>query len=687
MVKRICTQLHRWIGVPVGILFIVALVSGIVVGGADWLRVSDRKGQTYRQTSIAEDARALERMTADLPALFQAVMPTPRTPFYQARVRGGETRTYRIGDLGVVDRDVTPAGGGFYRLALGLHRTFLLGRQGGAFGISGAEYVAWVGLIASALGLVGVWLWWSYRRTFRWIEMVPAKWTRRRMFRSHMTGGLVALVPIVLLCVTGAAITYRGAARAVLGASQTSDVGIRAFPHYVARDWEAWLTTAREAIEGDLAVVSFPRGRGAAGAEGVPGAAEYGVVNPAGAVQFRFVTDSDWLGVAGSRVYVDPRQSALIGAARFGDLPLGQRLYSVIVAAHAGRGTAPGYLAALVIASVLATVMTFAGIVSYAFKHVRVPLGVGAEWRRGLLAGLFGRQSESQAAIVGPGRRKAPAGRSEMRNVVTAVVVSVVLGGYGGYVVGVALTERAATADGGNAVGPSQARRGAGGPGGPGGMNRGGMGGPGGMNRGGRGGGGRGGHSHGGPNAGGGGPNAGRGGLGRGGGPAAFAGRGGPGPRGGRRGGGAPAPVNRFAPADLERSLAHMSVALTLDAAQQQAIREVMQAFGDRQRDRQGRLDALRDTAAGFDFSGGDAAARREELMAGGAAITSESLRDSVQMRESILAVLEPAQIGTLTELEAGESPGGGRPRGRAAVGSGEPARERRGNAGRESAP
>ena len=74
---------------------------------------------------------------------------------------------------------------------------------------------------------------------------------------------------------------------------------------------------------------------------------DYGVIEPAAAVQFRFVTDSDWLGMAGSRVYIDPRQSALVGAARFGDLPLGQRLYSLIVPLHAGRGVTPTYLAVL----------------------------------------------------------------------------------------------------------------------------------------------------------------------------------------------------------------------------------------------------------------------------------------------------------------------------------------------------
>ena len=335
MLKRIVTLLHRWVGLPLGVLFLTTLVTGLIVGGADLLRALDGKGQTYRETSIEEDARALERMVQDVPRIFQAVLPTPHTPYYQARARGETTRIYRIGDLEPIDH--RESFGGLYRLALGLHRTFLLGRQGGALGVSGADAVAWVGLIATVLSLLGIWLWWSYRRAFRWSRLVPFRWTRNEMFRSHMTAGVVTVVAVVLLCVTGAAITYRGVTRAALDASLIGDAGFREFPYYVASDWETWLKLAEQEMDGDLTMVAFPRRRGG---QAAPVDFEYGVVDPASAVQFRFVTESDWLGMAGSRVFLDPRQSALIGTARFDDLPVGQRLYSLIVPLHSGRSVA-----------------------------------------------------------------------------------------------------------------------------------------------------------------------------------------------------------------------------------------------------------------------------------------------------------------------------------------------------------
>ena len=188
------------------------------------------------------------------------------------------------------------------------------------------------------------------------------------MFRSHMTAGLVTAVAVVLLCVTGAAITYRGVTRAALDASQIGDVGFRESPYYIASDWQTWLRLARQEIDGDLTVVAFPRTRGG---QVTPPDFEYGTVDPAAAVQFRFVTAGDWLGMAGSRVYIDPRQSALVGTARFDDLPFGQRLYSLIVPLHTGRNVSPAYLAVLLLCTALVTVMTFSGVFSFVLKLLR----------------------------------------------------------------------------------------------------------------------------------------------------------------------------------------------------------------------------------------------------------------------------------------------------------------------------
>ncbi len=158
-----------------------------------------------------------------------------------------------------------------------------------------------------------------------------------------------------------------------------------------------------------------------------------------------------------------------------------------------------------------------------------------------------------------------------MRNLILTAIASAALGCVAGYALAPDSergTNPALATDGGAGLGPAEAGRGRGpatgmGHGGPG------MGG------------GRDGHGHGG------GPNAGPG--GRGGRAGAFAGRG-PGVRGLRgRGAGGPGRARRpptgFDLAELERSLAHMSVELTLEDAQQQVIRNVMQEYRRRIRE------------------------------------------------------------------------------------------------------
>ncbi len=169
-----------------------------------------------------------------------------------------------------------------------------------------------------------------------------------------------------------------------------------------------------------------------------------------------------------------------------------------------------------------------------------------------------------------------------MRNLILTAVASAALGCAAGYALapdGGSDANTAVLADGGPGLGQAEAGRGSG--------RAGGMG-----HSGGPGMGGRGGH--------GGGPNAGGGPRGRG-----QPGAGGPGRA--RR------PPTGFDLAELERSLAHMSVELTLEDAQQQAIRDVMRDYRIRIR----------------------------------------------ELREAILAELTPEQREKLSAVEAAASPDG----------------------------
>lgn len=373
--RGVLRQLHRWIGLPLGGLFLITLASGVVVGGEEFLSSLDKHGQQYRSTTIEEDIQAVEKITAEMQGLRSIVMPRPETPYYQGRGRGG-IKTFRIGDLALID-DKKRSREDFIPTVLRLHRNYLLGRQE-VLGFGGADLSAWVSLGAIALGFVGVYLWWRARRTFGLDKLVPVKSKRRDYFQAHIHGGVIVLLVILLLGLTGASITYRPIGQSVLGAEQISAPGLRDYPLYIEDSWDAWLRRAEASMPGEeLARISFPRGGGAT---------EFDSVNPRNAIQFRYVTDKDWLGVAGSRVFIDPGQSGYLGAVRFEALPFGQKLYTMILPLHTGRNISTVYLGVVLVFSILAMVMTFSGVIS-------------------ILIQLAKQQMKRRTAIAAAGRR------------------------------------------------------------------------------------------------------------------------------------------------------------------------------------------------------------------------------------------------------------------------------------------
>ena len=360
--RRFLRQFHRWIGLPVSILFLITLTSGLIVGGEELVSAYNKMEQAYGPTTVAENALAIEKITAEVRGLRSIVMPTPDTPFYQARAQG-VIRTYRIGDHKLIHEQISSRSG-FFQTVLRLHRNFLIGRDG-AFGLSGAELSAWVSLTAITLSLMGLYLWWRMRRSFRLRKLLPSGSRRGDFFQSHIHGGILVMIPILILGITGASITYRPIARSVLEAEQVSASGLKDHPFYIVDNWANWLSKANAAMpEGELRSIHFPRGR-SNGSMPV-----FGTVEPRRAIQFRYVTSRDWLGVAGSRVYIDPGQSGFLGAAPFDSLPLGQQLYMMIVPVHTGRNVSSGYLAIMLLFAALATVVTVSGIVSMT-KHLR----------------------------------------------------------------------------------------------------------------------------------------------------------------------------------------------------------------------------------------------------------------------------------------------------------------------------
>lgn len=422
--KKFVVTVHRWLGFPIGILFIVTFGTGCITAVDELLQRFENSQQNsayaFRQTTNAEDADILSVITRDKKSLRGIDMPTENMPFYRLSSRG-EKWTYAIGDPSQVDY-VKTNNEGFFRTVLQLHRNYLLGKEG-LWGIEGKYFAVWVGLISLLLSLLGLWVWWPLRRGFKVKDVVPRGKKRKHFYYSHMTSGVITLVAVVLLSLTGAAITYRSIAQKIFNIDANNDP-VLAEAIELEDGWESWLNAAYAQMPEDsqLTSIRFPRQRNAPkktenikentttnrdetriietkgnGIErnGIErnrisresiagGSVERGIIEQKNndqskidtkpqLLEFRFTTPGDWLGLSRSTVKIDKQNSTLVSVSQFKVLPLNQKLYIMLVPLHTGHNLPVIYTVALLILSLIGTLMVFSGMISFIIKK-RKPL-------------------------------------------------------------------------------------------------------------------------------------------------------------------------------------------------------------------------------------------------------------------------------------------------------------------------
>ncbi|MDN3637474.1 PepSY-associated TM helix domain-containing protein [Simiduia curdlanivorans] len=378
--KSFLITLHRWLGLPLGLLFVVTFGTGFITAIDELVKRQTQaqfdRAYNYRATSIQEDAAALEALAQAHQGISRMQLPTPEAPYYQAASRG-ETWTYPIGNLTQPVHD-TREENVFFATVLQLHRNFLLGREG-LWGIEGKYLAAWVGLIALALSLLGLWIWWPLRKSFALKDVVPRGLKRKHFYFSHMTSGVIVLLAIVIFSLTGAAITYRSIAQSLFSVEQDANQGNFAVKS-VGKSWPAWLLAAyAEMPEGArLTEVRYPRQPKprAAGERSSPerhtGAKRQQDSAPESKVLlFRFSTADDWFNLARSEVSIDPLSATMVGARQFADFPLREKLYLLLMPLHTGKGLPMSYLVLQLFFSLCGTLMVASGVLSFIAKQRR----------------------------------------------------------------------------------------------------------------------------------------------------------------------------------------------------------------------------------------------------------------------------------------------------------------------------
>lgn len=347
--NTVLIKFHRWVGFPVGVLFIVTLLTGILTGLEDYLTLIDDYDQKYVQLSNTEIAHSVSVLTSRPPSMRQLVIPKESVPYFKARLRG-ESYIYAIQDLSLIEHQISNRNG-FWSFILRWHRNYNLGRTKN-LGLSGAEWVAWVGLLAAFISLLGLYLWWPHKRTFKVKRLIPSDKKISSYYFSHLSSGVVTLIFILLFSLTGAAITYRSIAKQILlPNSKSNTIEIK---NYLAPNWLSAITAAKLRFpDAELTSISPPSTR-----TSLPGEV----------YTFNFVTSGDWLGYPGSKVLIDPVNGYFWGAKAFIDKALGEKLYQMIKPLHTGLSLSPTYLFCMLILMTLSLIMTLSGVVSFVRK-------------------------------------------------------------------------------------------------------------------------------------------------------------------------------------------------------------------------------------------------------------------------------------------------------------------------------
>ena len=348
-INTVLIKLHRWLGFPLGVLFIVTLLTGILTGLDDYLTLIDDYDQEYVALSNTEIANAISVLTARHTSLRQLVMPKESVPYFKVRMRG-ESYIYAIEDLALLAHQVSDRNG-FWSYILRWHRHYNLGRTE-HLGLRGAEWVAWVGLLAAFISLLGLYLWWPHKRTFKVKRLVPTNNKISSYYFAHLSSGVVTLVVILVFTLTGAAITYRSIAKQLLLPSATSQaVEVKG---YLSPNWLSAVELASLSFpDGELTSIYPPSSR---------------TPMPGSVYTFNFVTSGDWLGYPGSKVQIDPSNGFHYGAQAFTDKSLTQQLYQMIKPLHTGLSLTPSYLFFMLILMTLSLMMTLSGVISFVRK-------------------------------------------------------------------------------------------------------------------------------------------------------------------------------------------------------------------------------------------------------------------------------------------------------------------------------
>lgn len=252
--RRLWFTVHKWLGLALGLPVLIIFLTGAVLVWKD--SVDDLLHPQRRVDAAASEApnfyvAAAGRIVAPDERIANLTYPTGNGPVVVSTIRAGE-RSAMQGHFRYFLHPVTGAlldraslDFGPMRWVHVLHGSLLLGRLG-------ARLVGLVALILLLSACSGLWLWWPTKGAF----IRGLRWRRTQSINAnlhHQAGYLVAL-PLGILSVTGATITFPGTFVALSGDAAAANAEL-------ARDAAPPLSQSQSSLAHVVAAAGSPRPR------------------------------------------------------------------------------------------------------------------------------------------------------------------------------------------------------------------------------------------------------------------------------------------------------------------------------------------------------------------------------------------------------------------------------------------
>ncbi|WP_394392909.1 PepSY-associated TM helix domain-containing protein [Shewanella woodyi] len=336
---KLLKTLHNWIGFFISLIMLIVLTTGIYLGCADLFKRLDDKNQQYVSLTHEQKAEIVSQVLLSYPEMNGVKLPTEMSPYVEAYSR--EKSVFLTPELENIATQAKSKDS-LQSWMFWFHRNFQLSDPGKHVNAVSA-------ILATVIMFIGLYLWWLIRKGFRWKQTLPKNGKNSALIKSHIQLGLIFSIPLLVMSISGAYITYGSWGDSTLDDNREKPVLAK------ADNWQAQILAAQSLWpNSELVSVSKPR---KAEATGYIYSLSFNGDNPLGLLQ----TDT---------IKIDLNTGRLESAQTFSDKGLAYQLKYSARFLHDGARMPTWYLILLIVSSIVGTLMVGFVLVTFTRKEI-----------------------------------------------------------------------------------------------------------------------------------------------------------------------------------------------------------------------------------------------------------------------------------------------------------------------------